>query len=128
MITERESGLSCSTISQRYRVPCTGPLNKGHFETKHFVHYREVVLFSRRSKNVLLLWEMIILGHYELSFLERLSSFQRVLYLRFHCIHTHVFFCSTFNEFIVYRSWFDGVHQIQYRKTASNRRILYICM
>ncbi len=31
------------------------PLNEGHFGTSHFVHYREVVL---------LLWEMIILGHY----------------------------------------------------------------
>ncbi len=58
-----------------------GPPNKRHFGTSHFVHYREVVL---RSKNVLLLWEMIILGHYELSFLERLSSSQRVLYRRFH--------------------------------------------
>ena len=40
---------------------------------------------SRRSKNVLLLWKMIILGHYKLSFLKRLSSSRRVLYRRFHC-------------------------------------------
>ncbi len=53
------------------------PPNKGHTGTSHFVHYRDS---SWRSKNV---WEMIILGHYELSFLERLSSSQRVL---FHCI------------------------------------------
>ncbi len=41
---------------------------------------------SRRSKNVLLLWKMIVLGLYKLSFLERLSSFQRVLYRRVCCI------------------------------------------
>ncbi len=33
---------------------------------------------SLRSKNVLQLWVMIIWGHYKLSFLERLSSSQRV--------------------------------------------------
>ncbi len=41
---------------------------------------------SRRSRNVLLLWEMIIFGYYQLSFLERLYSTQRVLCQRFHCI------------------------------------------
>ncbi len=34
----------------------------------------EMLSSSRMSKNVLFLWEMIILGYYELSFLERLSS------------------------------------------------------
>ncbi len=37
------------------------------------------------SKNVLLLRKMIILGHYKLSFLKRLSASRRVLYRRFHC-------------------------------------------
>ncbi len=31
----------------------------------------------------------IIMGHYELSFLERLSSSQRVLYWRFHTLYNH---------------------------------------
>ncbi len=31
-------------------------------------------------------WEMIVLVHYKLSFVERLSSSRRVLYWRFHCI------------------------------------------
>ncbi len=42
---------------------------------------------SRRSKNALFLWEMMILGHYELFFLERLFSSWRVFYRRFLIIH-----------------------------------------
>ncbi len=63
------------------------PLNKGHIGTSHFV---QVVLFSGglRSRMKMLL-EMIILGHYKLSFIERLSSSRRVLYQRFHYSRYH---------------------------------------
>ncbi len=59
------------------------PLNKGHIGTSHFVPIERSS--SWWSKSVLLPWEMIILGHYELSFLEKVSSFRMVLYQRFHC-------------------------------------------
>ena len=42
-----------------------------------------------------MLWELIILGPYKMSFLERLSSSQRVPYRRFYCIvdvHNYVWY------------------------------------
>ncbi len=85
-----------STIERLSSSLCTvEPPNKGHIGTSHCVHYREVVLVysgtsdtlgpailsivervssSVRSKNVLLLlWEMVTLGHYKPIFLEMLS-------------------------------------------------------
>ncbi len=54
----------------------------GHFEISHYIYREGLSSSPRRSRNVLLLWEMIILGQYKLSFLERLW----ILDQRFHCI------------------------------------------
>ena len=42
------------------------PPSKGHFGTNHSVHCREAVLFSE----VLLQWEYLLLGQYEVSFMK----------------------------------------------------------
>ena len=77
--------------------------NKGHFGTSHvalvlIVLCREVVLFSE-VQTVLVPWEW----YFEelVSFTERLSLSQRVLYRRFHCsdqLTGHSFRIIDFND------------------------------
>ena len=55
-----------------------------------FTVKRSAALFSEVYYNIML-WEMMILGHYKLSFLERLSSSQRVLYVN-HSLYNNYYY------------------------------------
>ena len=91
--------------------PCTvEPLNNGHFRGIDFVLCKEVVLF-RRLKNT----TTISFIPRNVSTVERLSLFWRVIYRRFHC----VWHCLKQQPWLWVHCWTSDSKVKRYQKQGS---------